>query len=99
MNPLLGTDQPQQEPSLLLANAQWIAVAPKILSRQAIAQPIACRRHQLDVMLLEADFLFQFPIQCLLGRLIATHAALRKLPSPAAGTTTEEYLPIVANQY
>jgi hypothetical protein len=50
-------------------------------------------------MLVKPDFLFQFPIQCLLGRLVTPHAALRKLPSTTPGAATQEHLPIVSDQY
>ena len=99
MHAVLGSDQPQQKPALLLADAGRMAVAPDVLLGQPIAQPAARRCDQLDVLPFQADLLLELAIERFLGRFVSPHAALRKLPAAAARASAEEDLAVVANQH
>lgn len=97
-DPVFACYQPQYEPALLLADAQWLAAAANQVLRKIIPQPAAGLADQFDVLRAEADFLGQFPIQGFLGRLIPLDATLRKLPGILAGSSAPEDLPIGVDQ-
>src|SRR5690606_37081770 len=78
--PLRGRDELQQEPALLLADAERPALPADIALRQPVPQPALRHADQLDVARLEPDLLAQLPKHRGLRALLGADAALRKLP-------------------
>src|SRR5262249_45827222 len=76
-----------------------VAVSTHVLLGQAVAQPVARCRHELDVPAGEPDLLLELAIQSLLRRFVLAHATLGKLPSAPTRATPQKNLAVIANQY
>src|SRR5581483_5498028 len=98
--PYLGVlgEEPQREPLLLLSDADGIAAAPDIASRQSVTQPIASDAQDLHVRRLQAELLEELAIQRLLGALAGIDAALRELPRVLADALGPKHLPCPSGQ-
>ena len=70
----------QQEPDLLLPAIMPANLALDEMVGYLIAQPVAGASHDLDMLLPQPDFLLQFAIHRLFGRLAIFNAPLRELP-------------------
>src|SRR6185437_495190 len=91
--------QPEKEPALLLADAHRLLIAAHVARGQPVSQPASGVPEELDVGLLEPDFLIQLPEHGLLEALALTHATLRKLPAAPARAPPEEDLACAAHQH
>ena len=89
----------QQIPALFLTDAQRQLVVTDELARQTVAQPTARHTEHFDLRRLQADFFEQLTVHRLLGALAAPNATLRKLPTFAAGATTEKHAPEIVAQH
>src|SRR6056297_4095757 len=100
--PLLGGDETQQEPALLLADAdRVVALAPAadVALGQAIGDPVPGGTQDPDVVALEAEFLVQLPEHRLLRALAPVDAALGELPPLAPGAAGQQQTAGVVRQY
>src|SRR5689334_25068526 len=77
---VVAAGQPQQIPDLLLSAVAASPLALDPVLRDFVTQPVARAAENPDVLRLQSDFLAQFPVHRLLGRLAGIDAALRKLP-------------------
>src|SRR5690606_18830622 len=91
-------EQAQQEPLLLLADAQRLAVGAHQALRQPVAQPAPGAGQDAHVVGIMADLLVQLAIQGLLGGLIGIDAPLGKLPGVLVDAARPEYLPDIVGQ-
>ncbi len=90
----------QHEPALLLAYAQWFAVAADVLVGQPVSQPVAGDAQQFHIVGTEANLFPQLPEHRLLRFLADQHTALRKLPAFAANTAGEhQFATVVRKDY
>src|SRR4051812_3771399 len=87
-------EEPQQEPDLLLADADGPLVRPHESLRQLVAEPSRRRSEHLDVMRLQAGFFLELAVHRLGRRLVAAHAALRELPAVPADSARPEHAAI-----
>src|SRR5690554_6244531 len=88
----------QQEPALLLPDADWRALAADIFRRQPVAKPVARLADQLDVVPSEPDLLVQLSVHRRLGALVGLDAALRELPAAAAASAGDQDAPLAVHQ-
>ena len=84
--------QAQQEPTLLLANADRLLPAPDVALWQAVAKPLPGFSKHLHMVWLQTHLLVQLPIHGLFGGLAAMNATLRELPGiKTTDTTTPQH--------
>jgi hypothetical protein len=86
---------PQQEPDLLLTDADRPAAAADEALRQPIAQPAAGGAEDADLLFAQTDFFLQLPIHGLQRGLVGTNAALRELPGILANAPPPEQLTLI----
>ncbi|KAG1253455.1 hypothetical protein G6F65_017461 [Rhizopus arrhizus] len=91
--------QAQQEPDLLLADADLPLVAADGPRRQLVAQPAGCRAEHFHMLRQQAGLFLQFTIHGLDRRLVGIHATLRELPAVPAHTSCPEHLTILPHQH
>src|SRR5690606_5361969 len=91
--------QPQQEPDLLLPDADKTFVAADGAFRQAVAQPPGRGTEHLDMPWQEAGLLVQLPVHGLDRRLVAVHSPLGELPAVTAHPARPEQAPIAVHQH
>src|SRR5690554_5208828 len=77
---LIG-DQAQQEPDLLLTDAQRTLARAHEAPGKAVTQPAWCCSQYLDVLGAQPGFLFQLAEHRLQRRLVRPHSTLRELPA------------------
>ena len=80
-HPVFARPEPQQEPALLLANAQRPGVPANKFVGKTITQPVPGYAEHLDVLGLETDFFTQLPVHGLLRVFTLEDATLWKLPA------------------
>ncbi|MNI52629.1 hypothetical protein D3C73_1074250 [compost metagenome] len=95
----LVTGQAQQEPDLLLADADLAFIAADGPRRQLVAQPARCRPEHFNVLRQQPGLFLQFTIHGLDRRLVGVHATLRELPAIPAHTSCPEHLPVLPHQH
>src|SRR5690606_2283872 len=98
---LFITDQSQQKPLLLLADTLPLVVlaTSQETTRQPVTEPATRSGKNLHVLLLQANFLLQLAVQCLLRRFAGHQPALGKLPGIAiADAPPPEYTALRAQQ-
>src|ERR1700688_1777525 len=84
--------QAQQEPALLLTQAERPHIVAQITLRQAVTQPMARAADDLHVLWRKANLLVELAIKRILGAFTATHATLGKLPAAPTRTAREKHL-------
>src|SRR5689334_25227740 len=87
-------DEAQQEPDLLLADADRPFVRAHEALRELVAQPAGRRAEYLNVMRVQAGFFLELAVHRLDRRFVAAHAALRELPAVAPDPTRPEHAAI-----
>src|SRR5690348_6656713 len=87
---VVATDEAQQIPDLLLPAVAAAPLALDPVLRYFVAQPVSRAAENPDVLRVKADFLAQFPVHRLLGRLAGIDAALRELPGMFADPLAPE---------
>ncbi len=91
--------QAQQEPDLLLANADLALVVADGAGRQPITQPAGRGPQHFDMFGQQAGFFAQLAVHGLDRRLIRVHPALRELPAVPAHPARPEHPAIRAHQH
>lgn len=89
---ILVADQSQDEPALLLADAQRRAVLADEAVGESIAEPVACNAENIDIARLKPDLLVKLAKHCLFSGLALEHTALRELPAFRTHTPAEQQL-------
>jgi hypothetical protein len=92
-NVVLAAHHAQQEPDLLLTDADWPTLPPDKPRRQTVSQPSLGEPHHINVLGPQSDLFGKFTKHGLFGRFILPNAALRELPGPLTDTFRPKQLP------
>ena len=91
--------QPQQEPDLLLADADMAFSMADGTVRQPVAEPAWGGAKDFDMLGEQAGFLAQFAVHGFHRRLIGVHAALRELPAIPVHASRPEHPAVLVHQH
>jgi hypothetical protein len=94
----LGAGELQQEPHLLLADADHAVAAPDRALRQPVAQPAWSHPEHGDVLRLQAGLFLQLAVHRLQRRLVGVHPALRELPAVTPHAPRPEHATVGVHQ-
>ena len=90
--------QAQQEPTLLLPDAHRMLIPANVAGGETVPQPAGGAADKFDVISRHSDFFVELAVGRVFEPLADAHTALRKLPTPAAGTASEKNIPLAAHQ-
>ena len=94
----IGALQSQQEPPLLLSNADRALIAANVTGGKPVPQPAGGTSDKFDVGTRHSDLLVELAQRGLLELLSETHTALGKLPTATAGAAAEKHLTLATHQ-